>query len=143
MLCALNAAGEDPASPVIRKAVAWLEATQRADGGWGETRRQLLCRAASSTRSTWSPLRRRPRGRCSRSWPRGEVGSDAVRRGVAYLCRADREGAKWLEEDYTAVGFPRVFYLCYHGYSAYFPLWALARYRTLVRSNDHRPRYGM
>ena len=37
VLCALNAAGEDPASPAIRKAVAWLEAKQRADGGWGET----------------------------------------------------------------------------------------------------------
>ena len=42
-----------------------------------------------------------------------------------------------------AVGFPRVFYLRYHGYSAYFPLWALARYRSLTRGNDHRPRHGM
>ncbi|RMF83902.1 MAG: hypothetical protein D6739_06660, partial [Nitrospirae bacterium] len=29
---------------------------------------------------------------------------------------------------FTAPGFPRVFYLKYHGYSRYFPLWALARY---------------
>ena len=34
---------------------------------------------------------------------------------------------------FTAPGFPRVFYLRYHGYSAYFPLWALAAYRTLTR----------
>ena len=73
----------------------------------------------------------------------GEVRSAAVQRGIDYLCRAEREGAKWLEDDYTAVGFPRVFYLRYHGYSAYFPLWALARYRSLMRGNDHRPRYGM
>jgi squalene-hopene/tetraprenyl-beta-curcumene cyclase len=26
-----------------------------------------------------------------------------------------------------------VFYLRYHGYSAYFPLWALAAYRNLTR----------
>jgi squalene-hopene/tetraprenyl-beta-curcumene cyclase len=26
-----------------------------------------------------------------------------------------------------------VFYLKYHGYCAYFPLWALARYRRLLR----------
>ena len=31
-----NAAGEDPAAPHIRKAVAYLSARQRADGGWGE-----------------------------------------------------------------------------------------------------------
>ena len=30
-------------------------------------------------------------------------------------------GARWAEEQYTAVGFPRVFYLKYHGYSAYSP----------------------
>ena len=73
----------------------------------------------------------------------GEVGSDAVQRGIAYLCNAEREGARWLEDDYTAVGFPRVFYLRYHGYSAYFPLWALARYRALMAGNERRQHYGM
>ena len=73
----------------------------------------------------------------------GEVGSDAVRRGIAYLCRAERQGAMWQEDEYNAAGFPRVFYLRYHGYSAYFPLWALARYRALAGSNERRPRYGM
>ena len=36
VLAALNAAGIDPAAPEIRRAVAWLLARQRADGGWGE-----------------------------------------------------------------------------------------------------------
>jgi squalene-hopene/tetraprenyl-beta-curcumene cyclase len=27
---------------------------------------------------------------------------------------------------FTAPGFPRVFYLKYHGYCGYFPLWALS-----------------
>ena len=39
----------------------------------------------------------------------------------------------WSERWYTAVGFPRVFYLRYHGYRTYFPLWALARYLNLMR----------
>jgi squalene-hopene/tetraprenyl-beta-curcumene cyclase len=56
---------------------------------------------------------------------------------------APREGAKWHEPYYTGIGFPRVFYLNYHGYSAYFPLWALARYRNLRRSNERRVRFGM
>jgi squalene-hopene/tetraprenyl-beta-curcumene cyclase len=50
---------------------------------------------------------------------------------------------KWHEERFTAVGFPRVFYLRYHGYSAYFPLWALARYKNLKLANSRRTAYGM
>jgi squalene-hopene/tetraprenyl-beta-curcumene cyclase len=73
----------------------------------------------------------------------GEVDSAAVRRGIAYLQKAPRDGAKWCERLYTGIGFPRVFYLAYHGYSAYFPLWALARYRNLQRSNQRRVTYGM
>ena len=32
---------------------------------------------------------------------------------------------------HTGTGFPRVFYLHYHGYCQYFPLWALSMYRSL------------
>ena len=142
VLCALNAAGEDPASPAIRKAVAWLESKQRADGGWGETGdsywaehiERALDTVSTPSQTAWAMLA---------LMAVGEVNGDAVRRGAAYLCRTERQGAKWHEDAYTAVGFPRVFYLRYHGYSAYFPLWALARYRSLVRGNEHRPRHGM
>jgi len=61
----------------------------------------------------------------------GEVCHPAVERGVEYLLAAPRNGGKWVEKYVNAVGFPRVFYLSYHGYSVYFPLWALARYRKL------------
>ena len=142
VLCALNIAGEDPASPTVRKAVAWLEAKQRADGGWGETCDSYYADRiersfdviSTPSQTAWALLA---------LMSAGGVGSDAVRRGIAYLCRAERQGAKWREDNYTAVGFPRVFYLRYHGYSAYFPLWALARYRALARGNERRPRYGM
>ena len=73
----------------------------------------------------------------------GEAGSDAVLRGIAYLEATPRDGAKWQEELYNAVGFPRVFYLRYHGYSAFFPLWALARHANLMRRNDRTVRHGM
>ena len=73
----------------------------------------------------------------------GEARSAAVRRGVAYLLAAPRDGARWHEEHWTGVGFPRVFYLKYHGYAAYFPLWALARFRSLTRGNDPRVRFGI
>ena len=72
----------------------------------------------------------------------GEVDSEAVRRGVDYLLRAERIGANWVENLYTGTGFPRVFYLKYHGYSAYFPLWALSRYRNLAQGRNEVLRYG-
>ena len=72
----------------------------------------------------------------------GEVESRRSR-AASPICGAPRAGGQWDEELYNAVGFPRVFYLRYHGYSAYFPLWALARYRNLMRRNDRRVAWGM
>jgi squalene-hopene/tetraprenyl-beta-curcumene cyclase len=73
----------------------------------------------------------------------GEVESEAAARGVEYLRRAPRRDGKWNEALYNAVGFPRVFYLRYRGYSAYFPLWAIARYRSLMSRNDRRVAWGL
>ena len=64
-------------------------------------------------------------------------------RGVEYLNTAPTDGARWKEEHYTGTGFPRVFYLKYHGYAAYFPLWALSRYERLMRSNDRVVTWGL
>ena len=44
VLCALNAAGVDPRSPRVRKAVDWLVAIQNEDGGWGEDGDELQAR---------------------------------------------------------------------------------------------------
>ena len=63
----------------------------------------------------------------------GEAASDAVRRGADYLMHSRGQDGLWSDSHFTAPGFPRVFYLRYHGYSAYFPLWALAAYRNLTR----------
>ena len=73
----------------------------------------------------------------------GEIDHPAVARGIKYL--ADTQGADgfWNEPRYTATGFPRVFYLRYHGYSKFFPVWAMARYRNLKRGNTKAVTYGM
>ena len=73
----------------------------------------------------------------------GELDSPAVARGVAWLQRHQEKDGLWGQEMYTGGGFPRVFYLRYHGYPKYFPLWALARYRNLKRSNTRQVRVGM
>jgi squalene-hopene/tetraprenyl-beta-curcumene cyclase len=140
-LGAFNACGENLAAPHIRKAVAWLESCQRADGGWGEDcasywpdKCDIPAKASTPSQTAWALLG---------LMAAGAVDSEAVRRGVAYLESVPRDGAKWRERHYTGIGFPRVFYLAYHGYSAYFPLWALARYRNLKRSNARRVPHGM
>jgi len=142
VLCALAIAGVDTDSAPVRKAVAWLESKQREDGGWGETgdsyyperTEKSFTKLSTPSQTAWAVLA---------LLAAGEVNSEAVRRGVNYLLHAERSGPKWDETEYTAVGFPRVFYLRYHGYSAYFPLWALARYRSLKDQNDPRTPYGI
>ena len=139
-LCALNAVGEDPSAPHMRKAVAYLEGFQRDDGGWGEdsatywSERRGEVKDSTPSQTAWALLG---------LMAAGEADSAAVRRGVEYLEAAPRQGAKWDESLYTGIGFPRVFYLRYDGYSAYFPLWALARHRNLMARNDRRVGLGM
>jgi squalene-hopene/tetraprenyl-beta-curcumene cyclase len=65
----------------------------------------------------------------------GEVDSQVVRNGVRSLQRTQQKSGLWADARFTAPGFPRVFYLKYHGYCAYFPLWALAAYRNRAGSS--------
>ncbi len=67
----------------------------------------------------------------------------AVARGITHLRNTQNENGLWTEERFTATGFPRVFYLRYHGYPKFFPLWALARYRNLKAGNTCAVAFGM
>ena len=133
VLCALNAARLPRDDPTVRRAVGFLLSVQREDGGWGEDEETyagaLPGRYDESTPSqtAWALLG---------LMAAGEVDHPAVARGIAYLIRTQREDGEWTELPFTAVGFPRVFYLRYYGYRLYFPLLALARYRNLRRAND-------
>jgi squalene-hopene/tetraprenyl-beta-curcumene cyclase len=73
----------------------------------------------------------------------GEVDHPAVERGIAYLMRTQGADGLWDEPRFTAVGFPRIFYLRYHGYPKFFPVWAMARYRNLKSSNAPTVGFGM
>ncbi|MBV9654786.1 MAG: squalene--hopene cyclase [Acetobacteraceae bacterium] len=139
VLCALNAAGVSPKDKAVRRAVDWLLSVQREDGGWGEDEESYAdaphgCYHESTPSQTaWALLG---------LMAAGESKHPAVARGVAYLMATQTVAGEWSELPYTAVGFPRVFYLRYHGYKLFFPLLALARYRNLQRANAGRVAFG-
>jgi squalene-hopene/tetraprenyl-beta-curcumene cyclase len=60
----------------------------------------------------------------------GEADSPAVAAGIDYLLRNQGPEGHWNDKYFNAPGFPKVFYLKYHGYDKFFPLWALARFRN-------------
>jgi squalene-hopene/tetraprenyl-beta-curcumene cyclase len=140
VLSALNAAGEDPDLPGVRRAVDYLLARQRPDGGWGEDGISYYPghhgegKGSTPSQTAWALLG---------LMAAGEVEHPAVKRGIEFLLAERQPGGLWHEDAFTAVGFPRVFYLRYHGYRAYFPLMALARYRNLMTGNSKLVMHGM
>jgi squalene-hopene/tetraprenyl-beta-curcumene cyclase len=141
VLCALNVAGLDAEAPSMRKAVDWLTSIQNSDGGWGE--------GGESYQLDYHGYAKAPSTPSQTAWAllglmaAGQVDHPAVASGIDYLARTQGADGFWDEARFTATGFPRVFYLRYHGYAKFFPLWALARYRNLKAANTNSVRVGM
>jgi squalene-hopene/tetraprenyl-beta-curcumene cyclase len=128
VLTGFETAGVPVHDPSIRKAVAWLKAKQRFDGGWGEgnfsynytkVRGQFYTSTAFHTALALLAL-----------LSAGESDSAAVEAGANYLLKNQQADGFWKDDNFNAPGFPKVFYLKYHGYDKFFPLWALGRYRN-------------
>ena len=140
-LCALNAAGVAHDDPVIAKAADWLIAIQNPDGGWGEDGNSYKLdykgyepAETTASQTAWATLA---------LMAAGKTDHPATQRGIQNLIATQAKDGLWVEPYYTGGGFPRVFYLRYHGYSKFFPLWALARYRNLRNSNSRFAGVGM
>jgi squalene-hopene/tetraprenyl-beta-curcumene cyclase len=118
----------DPVAHASRfeRAARWMMERQNADGGWGEMPHSyddpMLKGVGPSTPSqtSWALLA---------LLAAGKGDSDAARLGVEYLLNTQRHDGSWRDDYWTATGFPKVFYLRYHLYATYFPLWALGEYR--------------
>jgi squalene-hopene/tetraprenyl-beta-curcumene cyclase len=140
-LAGLNAAGLPPDHPSMKRAADWLAAIQNEDGGWGED-----CASYKLDYTGYEPA---PSTASQTAWAllglmaAGEVDHPAVARGIRYLQKTQATDGSWGQEHYTGGGFPRVFYLNYHGYPRFFPLWAMARYRNLVAGNSRRVEHGL
>ncbi|SMF96373.1 squalene-hopene/tetraprenyl-beta-curcumene cyclase [Methylomagnum ishizawai] len=130
VLVGFEAAGVPKDDPAMRRAAAWLKSVQRPDGSWGEDN------------FTYHDPSADKRGRFEYSMAfhtalallalmaAGEANAPEVAAGVDYLLRTQGEDGFWHDPYFNAPGFPKVFYLKYHGYDKFFPLWALARYRN-------------
>ena len=141
VLCALNAAGVPHDDPAVAKAADWLIAIQNEDGGWGEDGNSYRLdykgyekSESTASQTAWATIALMAAGR---------VDHPATARGIAWLMQRQGADGLWNEPHYTGGGFPRVFYLRYHGYSKFFPLWALARYRNLRNTNSRFVGTGM
>ena len=126
VLRGLAHAGVDLAKPRYQRAADWLRARQNGDGGWGELPQSYDDPAtkgkgpSTAAQTAWALMA---------LFATGDRDSDFVRRGVDYLLRQQDYDGSWRDEHWTGTGFPKVFYLRYHLYATYFPLWALSLYR--------------
>ena len=131
VLRALAAAGADAdskAAAAMKRGVDWLRSVQQKDGGFGESIASyddpdLMGKGETTASQTaWGLL-----GLLTTLPP----DDPSVQRAVEYLIDRQNEQGSWDEESFTGTGFPKVFYLKYHLYRHYFPLFALARYRRM------------
>jgi squalene-hopene/tetraprenyl-beta-curcumene cyclase len=127
---ALIAAGVPSDHDAVRRAVAWVEAHQNEDGGWGEDLRSYRDASyrgrgvSNASQTAWALLA---------LLAAGERGP-ATERGVAFLLDTQLPDGSWDETWFTGTGFPGDFYINYHLYHLVFPVMALGRY---VHGWDH------
>ena len=112
-------------------AVKYLKSVQREDGGWGEDNFSFhdvsysgKYHYSTAFQTAWAVLG---------LMAAGEAHSAEVKAGIDFILRTQQVDGVWNDPCFTAPGFPRVFYLKYHGYDKFFPLWALARYRNELK----------
>ena len=108
---------------------------QRSDGGWGEdenpTSQDLrITQKSTPSQTAWA----------IRPCFSGQLDSKEVENGVKFLLK---NNLNWKEDYFTAVGFPKVFYLKYHGYANYFPLLTIFKIKSLLTKNSPEPIYGV
>jgi squalene-hopene/tetraprenyl-beta-curcumene cyclase len=133
---ALVAAGVDPESDAIRRAVRWLETNQNADGGWGEDLRSYVDDSwrgrgdSTASQTAWALL----------ALLAVDPTTPAVARGIQYLISTQRPDGGWDEDLYTGTGFPGDFYINYELYRLVFPLSALGRYLRARSESASEPR---
>ena len=137
VVSALNLLDFPQKEDVFKKASNYLKGMQKSDGGWGEDGKsyykgfESFSKNSTPSQTAWAVMA---------LISIGEMNCKAVEKGIKFLLK---NNLNWTEESYTAVGFPKVFYLKYHGYAKYFPLLTLLKAKNLLKTNSHIPIYGV
>jgi len=133
-----------------QRGIGWLRSAQKPDGSFGESIASYYDPAlkaqgpSTPSQTAWGLI-----GLLAGS----ELNDPAITRAAAWLVAQQNSDGSWDEQEFTGTGFPCVFYLKYHLYRNYFPLYALARCRNLlqgarefcalrVRPEEFEPRNG-
>ena len=128
-LDALGLADRDDA----KLAMQWLRSVQNPDGGFGETCASYQDEAmkgkgpSTPSQTAWGLV-----GLLAA----GQPGDPAVMGAIRFLTQHQKDDGTWSESASTGTGFPTVFYLRYHLYRIYFPLYALARFRNMQKGAE-------
>ncbi len=137
VLSALNLVDFENKKKVFSHAIEYIKKMQRSDGGWGEDGKSYyknfenFAKASTPSQTSWALMALHAAG---------EIENESFYKGVDYLIKKNHN---FEEKYYTAVGFPRVFYLKYHGYAKYFPLLALSKFKNQISKNSTKPIYGV
>jgi squalene-hopene/tetraprenyl-beta-curcumene cyclase len=145
VLRALEAVGL-AARDYAQRAAGWLRDVQNTDGGYGESiasynNESLKAKSESTASQTaWGLIGLLAASECKDA---GESKDLSINRAVEFLLQDQQPNGSWEEAPFTGTGFPKVFYLKYHLYRDYFPVYALARCRNLAegRSEYHAVEY--
>jgi len=129
-LTGLKSIGEDMSQPFVRRAMKWYEDHQNEDGGWGET---CTSYKDPSLRGTGESTASQTAWAMMGMLAGGEAENPALKRGVEYLLKQQKDYGSWYEDEFTGTGFPIHFFIKYHMYQHFFPLMALSRYRTSAK----------
>ena len=142
------------AQEYCQRGVAWLRSVQNDDGGFGESiasyydAKRMGQGVSTPSQTAWGLIGLlagtshqmavthknggQPGNGCENGHENGqqEGCEDSISRAVAHLVEQQNSDGSWNEDEFTGTGFPCVFYLKYHLYRNYFPLYALSRYRN-------------
>ena len=71
------------------------------------------------------------------------INDPSIKNGIKFLKENFKKKKMWIDNSFNAVGFPRVFYITYHGYAKYFPCWALSRYQNIKKNKKTNQNLGL
>ena len=141
VLHALKAAGENMNSEYIKKSINWIKKKQNNDGGWGEDcatywkeKKDMPSIKSMPTQTSWAVLS---------LLTTENINDPSIKNGIKFLKENFKKKKMWIDNSFNAVGFPRVFYITYHGYAKYFPCWALSRYQNIKKNKRTNQNLGL